>query len=107
MNYLVSAKTPQRGGSHRNIQPQDVFAASDGHFVLAVGNDGQFIRLCEVIGDAGLARDPRFSTNAARVRANADLTALLSAAFASWQRDALVAALDAAGVPAAPINTIP
>jgi crotonobetainyl-CoA:carnitine CoA-transferase CaiB-like acyl-CoA transferase len=108
MNHLVSGKTPQRGGNrHPNIQPQDVFAASDGQFVLAVGNDGQFARLCEVIGDAGLARAPRFATNAARVRANADLTALLSAAFASWKRDALVAALDAAGVPAAPINTIP
>jgi crotonobetainyl-CoA:carnitine CoA-transferase CaiB-like acyl-CoA transferase len=108
MNHLVSGKSPQRGGNrHPNIQPQDVFAASDGQFVLAVGNDGQFAKLCEVIGEAGLARDPRFSTNAARVRANAELTALLSAAFATWQRDALVAALDAAGVPAAPINTIP
>ena len=108
MNHLVSGKTPQRGGNrHPNIQPQDVFAASDGQFVLAVGNDGQFAKLCEVIGDASLARAPRFATNAARVRANADLTALLSAAFASWKRDALVAALDAAGVPAAPINTIP
>ena len=108
MNHLVSGKTPQRGGNrHPNIQPQDVFAASDGQFVLAVGNDGQFAALCKVIGDAGLARDPRFSTNAARVGANAELTALLSAAFAAWQRDALVAALDAAGVPAAPINTIP
>jgi crotonobetainyl-CoA:carnitine CoA-transferase CaiB-like acyl-CoA transferase len=108
MNHLVSGKTPQRGGNrHPNIQPQDVFAASDGQFVLAVGNDGQFAKLCEVIGDARLARAPRFATNAARVRANADLTALLSAAFAAWKRDALVAALDAAGVPAAPINTIP
>jgi len=108
MNHLVSGKTPQRGGNrHPNIQPQDVFAASDGQFVLAVGNDGQFAALCEVIGEAGLAHDPRFSTNAARVRANAELTALLSGAFAAWQRDALVAALDAAGVPAAPINTIP
>jgi crotonobetainyl-CoA:carnitine CoA-transferase CaiB-like acyl-CoA transferase len=108
MNHLVSGKSPQRGGNrHPNIQPQDVFAASDGQFVLAVGNDGQFAKLCEVIGDAGLARDPRFSTNAARVRANAELTALLSAAFTTWRRDALVAALDAAGVPAAPINTIP
>ena len=108
MNHLVSGKSPQRGGNrHPNIQPQDVFAASDGQFVLAVGNDGQFAALCEVIGEAGLAHDPRFSTNAARVGANAELTALLSGAFAAWQRDALVAALDAAGVPAAPINTIP
>ena len=108
MNHLVSGNTPQRGGNrHPNIQPQDVFAASDGQFVLAVGNDGQFARLCEVIGDPSLAHAPRFATNAARVRANADLTALLSGAFAAWKRDALVAALDAAGVPAAPINTIP
>ena len=63
MNYLVSGKTPQRSGNaHPNIQPQDVFAASDGQFVLAVGNDGQFAKLCEVLGDA----EPGPATSALR-----------------------------------------
>ena len=107
MNYLVSGRIPQRGGNrHPNIQPQDVFACADGFFVLAVGNDGQFAKLCQVLGKPGWASDPRFSTNPARVGANAELTPLLGDAFATWQRDAIVAALDAAGVPAAPINTV-
>ena len=51
MNYLVSGKVPRRtGNAHPNIQPQDVFAARDGHLVLAVGNDGQFAKICEVLG---------------------------------------------------------
>jgi crotonobetainyl-CoA:carnitine CoA-transferase CaiB-like acyl-CoA transferase len=107
MNHLVSGRIPQRGGNrHPNIQPQDVFPADGGYFVLAVGNDGQFAKLCEVIGKPEWASDPRFATNQARVGANAELTVLLAAAFAEWKRDAIVAALDVAGVPAAPINTI-
>ena len=107
MNHLVSGNIPKRGGNrHPNIQPQDVFACADGFFVLAVGNDGQFVKLCEVLGHPKWASDPRFSTNPARVAANLELTPMLVGAFAGWQRDAIVAALDAAGVPAAPINTI-
>ena len=107
MNHLITGRIPQRGGNrHPNIQPQDVFAAKDGFFVLAVGNDGQFGKLCAVLGKPEWASDVRFSSNPGRVQANADLTALLAAAFDDWSRDALVAALDAAGVPAAPINTI-
>ena len=107
MNHLVSGNIPKRGGNrHPNIQPQDVFACADGFFVLAVGNDGQFVKLCQVLGRPEWAGDPRFSTNPARVAANPELTPLLVEAFAGWQRDAIVTALDAAGVPAAPINTI-
>jgi crotonobetainyl-CoA:carnitine CoA-transferase CaiB-like acyl-CoA transferase len=107
MNHLTSGKIPKRGGNrHPNIQPQDVFACADGFFVLAVGNDGQFAKLCEVLGNAEWAADPRFSTNPARVSANLELTALLSSAFATRKRDDIVSALDAAGVPAAPINTV-
>jgi crotonobetainyl-CoA:carnitine CoA-transferase CaiB-like acyl-CoA transferase len=107
MNHLASGKIPKRGGNrHPNIQPQDVFACADGFFVLAVGNDGQFAKLCEAIGNPDWAADPRFSTNPARVTANLELTTLLSAAFATWTRDDIVSALDAAGVPAAPINTV-
>ena len=107
MNHLVSGLVPQRGGNqHPNIQPQDVFACADGHFVLAVGNDGQFAKLCAVLGKPEWAGDPRFSANASRVGNNEVLTALLSGSFAAWTRQDIVAALDAAGVPAAPINTI-
>lgn len=107
MNHLVSGRVPQRGGNrHPNIQPQDVFACADGYFVLAVGNDGQFAKLCQVLGKGEWATDPRFATNPARVAANAELTSLLAEAFAGWQREGIVAALDAAGVPAAPINTV-
>jgi crotonobetainyl-CoA:carnitine CoA-transferase CaiB-like acyl-CoA transferase len=107
MNHLVSGTIPKRGGNrHPNIQPQDVFPCADGFFVLAVGNDGQFAKLCEVLGKPEWAADPRFSTNPARVAANPELTPLLLGAFATRQRDAIVGALDAAGVPAAPINTI-
>jgi len=107
MNHLVSGRIPQRGGNrHPNIQPQDVFAAKDGRFVLAVGNDGQFAKLCRVLGHDSWPTERRFATNAARVGANVELTGLLGDAFAQWERAKLLAALDAAGVPAAPINSV-
>jgi crotonobetainyl-CoA:carnitine CoA-transferase CaiB-like acyl-CoA transferase len=108
MNHLVSGKVPQRGGNrHPNIQPQDVFAAEDGQFVLAVGNDGQFGKLCAVLGKPDWPQDPAFATNAARVAATHELTPLLAEAFETWPRCELLARLEAAGVPAAPINSIP
>lgn len=108
MNHLVSGRLPIRGGNrHPNIQPQDVFPAADGFFVLAVGNDGQFAKLCQVLGHTEWASDARFAENASRVNNNVELTALLTQAFAGWSREAIVEALDAAGVPCAPINDIP
>ncbi len=107
MNHLVSGRVPGRGGNqHPNIQPQDVFTCADGHFVLAVGNDGQFAKLCAVLGKAEWATDERFSANSARVGNSAELTTLLSECFAGWTREHIVGALDQAGVPAAPINTV-
>ncbi|WP_296579521.1 CaiB/BaiF CoA-transferase family protein [Phreatobacter sp.] len=108
MNHLVGGHSPQRGGNrHPNIQPQDVFACADGFFVLAVGNDGQFAKLCEVLGHAEWSSDERFASNAARVRHNPELTALLSGRFMTFNRDDLIARLDVEGVPAAPINSVP
>lgn len=108
MNWLVGDRTPQRGGNrHPNIQPQDVFACADGQLVLAVGNDGQFRKLCEVIGHPEWSADERFATNAARVRNNAALTPLLNEAFARFDQAGLTQRLEAAGVPCAPINTVP
>ncbi|RZM04278.1 MAG: CoA transferase [Variovorax sp.] len=107
MNYLVSGKVPQRNGNaHPNIQPQDVYACADGDVILVVGNDGQFARLCDVFGHAEWARDERFATNAQRVRHIGELSALLREVFGTWERDALVAALDTAGVPCGAINSV-
>ena len=108
MNYLVSGKVPTRNGNaHPNIQPQDVYACADGDFILVVGNDGQFGKLCEVLGAADWSSDERFATNAQRVRNIAVLSALLEERFSLWKRVDLIAALDGAGVPAGAINSVP
>lgn len=108
MNYLVGGRVPHRAGNrHPNIQPQDVFPASDGEIVLAVGNDGQFAKLCAAIDRPDWATDPRFIRNADRVRYNVDLTSLLAARFRDFTRAELTSRLDAAGVPCGPINTVP
>jgi crotonobetainyl-CoA:carnitine CoA-transferase CaiB-like acyl-CoA transferase len=109
MNHLVGGSTPvRRGNRHPNIQPQDVFPAGGGSYlVLAVGNDGQFARLCGVIGRPEIARDPRFATNAGRVNDYPALRPLLIDALAARTAAEWGPLLDAAGVPAAPINTVP
>lgn len=107
MNFLVSGKVPQRNGNaHPNIQPQDVYACADGDFILVVGNDGQFARLCQVLGVSDWAGDARFASNAQRVCNIPVLSALLRECFAQWARADLIAALDAAGVPAGAINSV-
>lgn len=107
MNYLISGSAPTRKGNrHPNIQPQDLFACADGDLVLAVGNDGQFAKLCEALGMAELAEDDRFATNRARVQNHDALDPILKSAFAKYQRDELTGLLDAAGVPYAPINGV-
>ncbi len=108
MNHLVSGKTPQRtGNAHPNIQPQDVFRTADGHMVLVVGNDGQFEKFCAVIGRPELASDERYARNSGRVRHRAELTALINEALSAREMSHWIAACEAAGVPAGPINTIP
>ncbi|MEF7612486.1 CaiB/BaiF CoA-transferase family protein [Aquincola sp. MAHUQ-54] len=107
MNFLVSGKVPQRNGNaHPNIQPQDVFGCADGDVILVVGNDGQFAKLCDVLGRAEWATDERYATNAQRVRHIGELAPLLREAFAGWQREDLIAALDKAGVPCGAINSV-
>ncbi len=108
MNHLISGNTPRRGGnSHPNIQPQDVFACRDGMIILACGNDGQFARLCQALGRPEWAVDERFAVNPKRARNVAALTALLQEAFGQRSRAEVIAALDTAGVPCGPINSIP
>ncbi|WP_173932060.1 CaiB/BaiF CoA-transferase family protein [Chelativorans sp. Marseille-P2723] len=107
LNYLVSGTAPVRmGNAHPNISPYEVFEVEDGHFILAVGNDGQFARFCNVTGLEELATDARFSTNAARVANRAELRARLAQHLKTFARDVLLKQLEEAGVPASPINTI-
>jgi len=108
MNYLVSGKVPQRSGNaHPNIQPQDVFQCRDGAVILVVGNDTQFARLCDVLGKSEWVADERFRSNAQRVRNLELLAPMLHDIFGTWSRVDLIAALDVAGVPCGPINSIP
>ncbi len=107
MNFLATGTSPTRlGNAHPNIAPYQTFATSDGHFILAVGNDGQFARFAAIVGASELASDARFATNADRVANRAELAALIGAKTADWTRDGLLAALEKAGVPAGPINTV-
>jgi len=107
MNYLVSGKVPRRNGNaHPNIQPQDVYACADGDVILVVGNDGQFGKLCRVLGVPQWSSDTRFASNAQRVRHIDTLAPLLRARLANWTRAELIAALDGAGVPCGPINSV-
>lgn len=106
-NTLVSGQTARRfGNGSANLVPYEVFHASDGDFTLGVGNDRQFAALCVLIGQPELARDPRFTTNPARVEHRADLIPLLRPAFKHKTAGEWVDILLAAGIPAGPINDV-
>ncbi|PWR25424.1 CaiB/BaiF CoA transferase family protein [Zavarzinia aquatilis] len=105
--YLATGAVPTRqGNAHPSIVPYQAFSAADGHLILAVGNDGQFRKAAEALGLGELATDPRFTTNADRVRNRAELIPMLAARMAGMKRDDLLAAFEAVGVPAGPINTV-
>jgi crotonobetainyl-CoA:carnitine CoA-transferase CaiB-like acyl-CoA transferase len=107
LNYLVSGNSPvQMGNAHMNIAPYEVVPVSDGHIILAVGNDSQFQRFCAVVGLDALAADPDFATNSARVTNRARLREQIIERLAARSRDELLSALEEAGVPASPINDI-
>lgn len=106
-NYLVTGHSPGRmGNAHANIVPYQVFEVADGHLILAVGNDGQFAKFCEVAGCTELSADPRFATNAARVRHREVLIPLLEPVLRSRPRQSWLQALEAAKVPCGPINAL-
>ena len=86
--------------------PYQVFAAADGHVIVAVGNDNQFARFCEVAGRPDLARDPRYAKNADRVRNRAELVPLVEAMVQARPMAFWAERLEAAGVPCGPINSI-
>ncbi|WP_298835527.1 CaiB/BaiF CoA-transferase family protein [uncultured Piscinibacter sp.] len=106
-NYLVTGVPPQRAGNaHQNIVPYQVFEVADGHMILAVGNDGQFVKFCEVAGRPELAADPRFARNADRVRHRGVLVPLLAEVMRSRRKSDWLGALEAAKVPCGPINDL-
>ena len=106
-NYLITGVAPQRAGNaHQNIVPYQVFEVSDGHLILAVGNDAQFERFCQVAGIPEVARDPRYARNAGRVGARAELVPLLARVLETRSRADWLTALEAAKVPSGPINDL-
>ena len=107
MNYLATGSAPKRlGNAHPNLVPYQDFPTADGDFILAVGNDGQFRKFCEVAGLPALPDAPRFSTNKARVSHRAELIPLLRQATVFKTTAEWVTLLEAAGVPCGPINDL-
>jgi crotonobetainyl-CoA:carnitine CoA-transferase CaiB-like acyl-CoA transferase len=106
-NAFVTGRAPgRRGNAHPNIVPYETFPTADGELALAVGSERQWRRLCEALGSPALADDPRFATNGDRVVHRDDLRALLVERFARETTDAWLTRLDAADVPAGPINDV-
>jgi len=106
-NYLCTGVAPSRmGNAHQNIVPYQVFEASDGHLILAVGNDGQFAKFCEIAGRPDWATDPRFARNAERVRHRELLVPQIAAVVRTRPRNEWLAALEAAKVPCGAINNL-
>lgn len=107
MNYLASGNAPGlMGNAHPNIVPYQAFATSDGHMILAVGNDNQFAKFCKVAGMPELAEDERFTTNASRVKYRDELVPILRERIVKDELDWWISQLETAHVPCGPINTI-
>jgi crotonobetainyl-CoA:carnitine CoA-transferase CaiB-like acyl-CoA transferase len=107
MNWLVSGKPPVRlGNAHPNIVPYQSFATRDGHMILAIGNDGQFARFCQVAGRPDLAANALFATNRVRVENREALIAILTPLLTERTTDDWIALLEPVAVPCGPINTL-
>ncbi|MCA0424037.1 MAG: CoA transferase [Proteobacteria bacterium] len=107
LNFLVSGKSPGRmGNAHPNLVPYEVFPVSDGHIIIATGNDGQFRKLCAVLGEPELAHHADYLDNKGRVTNRATLIPHLGRLTIRFAKDDLIARLEAESVPAGPINTV-
>lgn len=105
MNFLASGVAPKRiGNAHPNIVPYQAFDCADGWIIIATGNDGQYRRLCAVLGLDALGEAPEYLTNADRIANRSDLISALTEATQTWAKTELLAACETAGVPAGPIN---
>ena len=107
MNYLATGVAPQKmGNAHPNLAPYAVFDCLDGWIILATGNDAQYRRLCGLLKLPGMAAAPEFATNADRIANRAAMTEALGTATKTWTKTDLLAACEAEGVPAGPINDL-
>lgn len=106
-NYLTSGKVPERrGNAHPNIVPYDAFACKDGHVLIAVGNDAQFSRFCQVMGMPDLAADAKFATNLDRIANRIELTERISERTSNLTKAEVIDLLQSVKVPVGPINTV-
>ncbi|MDH6198605.1 crotonobetainyl-CoA:carnitine CoA-transferase CaiB-like acyl-CoA transferase [Mycobacterium frederiksbergense] len=107
VNTLLTGRDPiRRGNQHPSIVPYQVFAVRDGHVIIACGNDDQYQKLCRILAVEELADDPRFCTNPQRLRHRDELIPLIADIAAKWSKAELISAMETAGVPGGPINTL-
>ena len=107
MNYLASGVPPKRiGNAHPNIVPYQVFPVADGHIIIATGNDSQYAKLCTVLGEPELSKNPEYLVNKDRLKNRGKLIDHLSGLTKKFKRDDLLEKLEAVGVPAGPINDL-
>ncbi len=107
LNYLTTGVTPDRmGNGHVNLAPYQAFDCSDGHIIIAIGNDGQFQRFCRLLGLDDMATAPEFAHNSDRLANKRVMVARLTGATVLLSKSDLLTACEAAGVPAGPINTL-
>ncbi len=107
MNYMTTGIAPTRmGNAHPNLTPYEVFETSDGHIIIATGNDGQFQRLCRLLGLDDMATAPEYAKNADRVANRPEMNRRIEGATSQRTRDDLLAACEAHNVPAGPINNL-
>ena len=106
-NYLMSGKDqPRLGNQHPNIVPYQVFAVSDGHVIVAVGNDEQYQRFCELIEHPDLATDERFVTNRSRLEHRDTLVDILADILSQWSREDLIQGMETLKIPVGPIHSV-
>lgn len=106
-NWFVSGESPGRmGNAHPNLSPYQPFPCTDGSVIVAVGNDGQYRALCAALGRPDLGEDARFATNAARLAHRGDLSEAIAALTSGFSMKGLMTALETAGVPCGPVNSI-
>jgi crotonobetainyl-CoA:carnitine CoA-transferase CaiB-like acyl-CoA transferase len=107
VSYFCSGRIPIRyGNAHAQVVPYEVFPTADGHIILAIGNDGQFQRFCEIAGCQELAEEARFKTNSQRIVHRAELIPLIAEVMRQRSKQEWIVALEEATVPCGPINNM-
>ena len=107
MNYLSTGNSPGRMGNfHPNLSPYQVFECSDGHIIIATGNDQQYQRFCDILQCPELGKNPKFVSNAKRVENRHELDAVLSRKTRNWKKAKLLKRCEVTSIPAGPINSL-